>query len=163
MQTGVTGRSRVLVYNSFFRKLISALRHADTNAALNRGSREWTPIVAGQRTLPSFVPPRQIGCMIGYSSQTVTFDQFCQHVEKQLCRLGQLENGQFPMTRREVSRGGKVCGFYFCIHGPRSVKLTAVYDQRQKTTIYYGTDGVRRSQEIMSVAMPLPSPPLRSA
>lgn len=92
--------------------------------------------------------------MIGFSPQTVSFDKFCQHVEKQLCRIGQLECGQFPMTRREVSRGGKSCGVYFCIHGPRSVKLTAVYDHRKKTTLYYGTDGVRRNQEMMTVALP---------
>ncbi len=92
--------------------------------------------------------------MIGYSSNTVSFEKFCLHVESYLCRLGQLEPGQFPMTRRKVSRGGKSCGLYFCVHGPRSVKLTAVYDHQTKTTIYYGTDGVRRDQESISVRLP---------
>jgi len=58
------------------------------------------------------------------------------------------------MTRREVVRSGQSCGLYFCIHGPRSVKLTAVYDHRQKLAIYYGTDGARRRQESIGVAMP---------
>lgn len=92
--------------------------------------------------------------MIGFSLQTVSFDHFCRHVEVYLCRIGQLEPGEFPMTRRQVSRGGESCGLYFCVHGPRSVKLTAVYDHRKKTTIYYGTDGVRRSQESISVQLP---------
>ncbi|WP_182865931.1 hypothetical protein [Stieleria mannarensis] len=96
--------------------------------------------------------------MIGFSSQTISFDKFCRHVEAYLCRLGQLEPGQFPMTRRQVLRGGESCGLYFCVHGPRSVKLTAVYDHRKKTTIYYGTDGVRRSQESISVKLPSPQP-----
>jgi len=100
-------------------------------------------------------------CMIGFSPKIVSFDQFCRHVEKQLCQIGQLEVGQFPMTRREVSRGGQSCGLYFCIHGPRSVKLTAVYDHRKRAAIYYGTDGVRQRQE--SIGVKLPSPPRRSA
>lgn len=75
-----------------------------------------------------------------------------------LCRLGQLETGQFPMTKRPVLRGGTSCGLYFCVHGPRSVKLTAVYDSRQKTTIYYGTDGARRHDERISVNLPSPQP-----
>ncbi len=65
------------------------------------------------------------------------------------------------MTRRQVLKGGESCGVYFCVHGPRSVKLTAVYDHKRKTTIYYGTDGTRRGQESISVL--LPSPPRSSA
>ncbi|MEL6106750.1 MAG: hypothetical protein AAFU85_11955 [Planctomycetota bacterium] len=65
------------------------------------------------------------------------------------------------MTSREMYRGGEACGFYFCIHGPRSVKLVAVYDHGKQKTIYYGTDGVRRAQETINLRMP--SPPLRSA
>lgn len=96
--------------------------------------------------------------MIGFSPQTVSFERFCRHVEAQLCRIGQLEPGQFPMTRRQVLRGGQSCGFYFCVHGPRSVKLTAVYDHKRKTTIYYGTDGVRRGQESILVKLPSATP-----
>lgn len=94
--------------------------------------------------------------MIGFPAQSVPFEQFCEHVEKNLCRLGQLEPGQFPLTQRAVSRGGKSCGIYFCLHGPRSVKLTAVYDQTSQTTIYYGVDGVRRDQEKVNVQLPSP-------
>ncbi len=58
------------------------------------------------------------------------------------------------MTRRPVLRSGKHCGMYFCIHGPRSVKLTAVYDAVSKMLIYYGADGTRRGQESVNVRMP---------
>ena len=107
--------------------------------------------------------------MIGISHPTIAFDQFRLHIEEQLCRIGQLESGQFPLTSREMFRGGESCGFYFCIHGPRSVKLVAVYDRRKQKTIYYGTDGVRRAQESINVLMPSaqrsdsPSPQRRSA
>ncbi|MFG0261569.1 MAG: hypothetical protein ACF788_04185 [Novipirellula sp. JB048] len=55
-----------------------------------------------------------------------------------------LESKQFPMTQREVIRGGKTCGMYFCLHGPRSVKLTAICDFQKNSIIYYGSDGIRR-------------------
>ena len=82
--------------------------------------------------------------MIGFSSQQIDFNALRCTVEKKLCELGNLEPHQFPMTGREVVKGGKTCGFYFCVHGPRSVKLTAVCDLTKKTVIYYGSDGVRR-------------------
>lgn len=65
-------------------------------------------------------------------------------VESRLCELGHLEPEQFPLTMREVVRAGKKCGIYFCLHGPRSVKLTAICDFKTKSLIYYGSDGVRR-------------------
>ena len=48
------------------------------------------------------------------------------------------------MTQREVIRGGKSVGVYFCVHGPRSVKLTAICDFDQSTVIFYGSDGIRK-------------------
>ena len=37
-----------------------------------------------------------------------------------------LELDQFPLTERKVIKSGRTCGVYFCLHGPRSVKLTAM-------------------------------------
>lgn len=91
--------------------------------------------------------------MIGFSSKQIDFDTLRCTVEKKLCEIGNLEPHQFPMTGREVVKGGKTCGFYFCVHGPRSVKLTAVCDLTKKMVIYYGTDGVR----VESTKLPLAS------
>ena len=68
-----------------------------------------------------------------------------ESVERKLCELGNLVSGQFPMTRRDLIRGGQPVGSYFCVHGPRSVKLTAIHDTRQNQIIFYGSDGVRRT------------------
>jgi hypothetical protein len=65
-------------------------------------------------------------------------------IESRLCELGNLVTGQFPMTQREVIRGGRNIGIYFCVHGPRSVKLTAIYDVPKKQVILYGSDGLRK-------------------
>lgn len=82
--------------------------------------------------------------MIGLSPQTIDFDALRDTVERRLCDLGHLEPKQFPMTQREVIRCGKTCGVYFCVHGPRSVKLTAIADLQNRTLIFYGSDGIRR-------------------
>ncbi len=54
------------------------------------------------------------------------------------------------MTERVVVRQDRPCGIYFCMHGPRSVKLTAVLDLDKETLLFYGSDGVRA--EIVEVA-----------
>jgi hypothetical protein len=47
------------------------------------------------------------------------------------------------MTQRQVIKAGRMCGVYFCLHGPRSVKLTAIADFECASLICYGSDGSR--------------------
>ena len=76
--------------------------------------------------------------------QTFASERFRQRVEARLCELGNLVSGQFPMTHRPVMKGQRNVGTYFCVHGPRSVKLTAIHDRVRNEILYYGSDGVRR-------------------
>lgn len=89
--------------------------------------------------------------MIGLSARSIDFNSLRETVERQLCELGHLEPKQFPMTQREVVRAGKTCGLYFCVHGPRSVKLTAIADLQNNTVIFYGSDGIRRQSVPLSI------------
>ena len=82
--------------------------------------------------------------MIGISLQSFDLTRMRQQVESKLCELGSLEPQQFPLTQREVVRRGKTCALYFCLHGPRSVKLTAIADLKSRSLVFYGSDGVRR-------------------
>jgi len=70
-----------------------------------------------------------------------------EFVQQKLCEIGMLELDQFPMTERKVIKGGQTCGVYFCLHGPRSVKLTAIADFERKSLICYGSDGTRSGEE----------------
>lgn len=70
-----------------------------------------------------------------------------EFVEQKLCEIGMLEVDQFPMTERKVVKGGQTCGVYFCLHGPRSVKLTAIADFERKSLICYGSDGTRSVEQ----------------
>lgn len=94
--------------------------------------------------------------MIALSPRKANFEALCQTVEQRLCEIGHLEPHQFPMTQREVVRGGKICGVYFCVHGPRSVKLTAICDFTHNTLIYYGSDGIRRESVNVPITQPMP-------
>ena len=96
--------------------------------------------------------------MIGFTPHKIDFTTLCEKVEKRLCELGHLVPFQFPMTQREVIRAGKTVGVYFCVHGPRSVKLTAICDFTQNTVIFYGSDGIRRESVQVAVQSPVPQP-----
>lgn len=89
--------------------------------------------------------------MIRFSAKAIDLESLQQKVENRLCEIGHLVPNQFPMTQREVVRGGKSAGIYFCVHGPRSVKLTAICDFVKNTIIYYGSDGVRKQSETLVV------------
>ena len=89
--------------------------------------------------------------MIALPSRAIDLDTLSRTVERRLCELGHLEPDQFPMTQREVIRGGRTCGVYYCLHGPRSVKLTAICDFDKNTLLYYGSDGIRRESVRVAV------------
>ena len=92
--------------------------------------------------------------MIALTTRKVDYETLCSTVEKRLCDLGHLVDNQFPMTQREVMRAGKTVGVYFCVHGPRSIKLTAICDFTKSTIIFYGSDGIRRE----SMKLPMMKP-----
>lgn len=74
-------------------------------------------------------------------------------VNETLCDYEQLELGAFPTTERILIQGGRPCGIFFCLHGPRSVKTIAIWETRQNTLLFYGSNG-ERFQKTQLVASP---------
>lgn len=66
-----------------------------------------------------------------------------EHVYQVLCQYEKLEHGVFPMTETVLKRRRQPCGIYFCLHGPRSVKFTAIWDSDRNTLLFYGATGER--------------------
>jgi hypothetical protein len=66
-----------------------------------------------------------------------------EYVNETICHHEQLEIGAFEMTQRILTRGGRPCGIYFCVHGPRQVKLSAIWESERNTVLFYGSDGER--------------------
>jgi hypothetical protein len=54
-----------------------------------------------------------------------------------------LEVGSFPLTERVLVRGGKPCGMYFCLHGPRALRLAAIWETDSNAILFYSARGER--------------------
>jgi hypothetical protein len=70
-------------------------------------------------------------------------DTIREFVRDELCQKNQLEKDAFQMTERVLVRQGKPCGLFFCIYGPRSVRLTAVWDLQRSALFFYDSLGRR--------------------
>ena len=80
------------------------------------------------------------------ASEFVETDQFQairEYIRDELCQRNELERDAFQMAQRVLKRHGKPCGFYFCIYGPRSVRLTAVWDLNRAAIYFYDSLGRR--------------------
>jgi hypothetical protein len=71
------------------------------------------------------------------------FEAVREFVRDELCDKNELERDAFEMSERVLTRQGKPCGFYFCIYGPRSVRLTAVWDLAREMILFYDSLGRR--------------------
>ncbi len=72
-----------------------------------------------------------------------TLEQLREFVNEVLCEHHQLEPGIFPLTERILVRGERPCGLYFCLHGPRAVKFSAIWETENNTVLFYGSTGER--------------------
>ncbi|MGN6546386.1 MAG: hypothetical protein ACTHK7_15135 [Aureliella sp.] len=66
-----------------------------------------------------------------------------EFVREELCEKNQLEKNAFQMTERVLVKKGQPCGLFFCIYGPRSVRLTAVWDLDRGSVFFYDSLGRR--------------------
>ncbi|HZZ73127.1 MAG TPA: hypothetical protein VFE24_12805 [Pirellulales bacterium] len=65
------------------------------------------------------------------------------YINETLCHHDQLEINAFQMTERVLVRSGKPCGIFFCLHGPREVKFTAIWESESNSVFFYGSSGAR--------------------
>ncbi|HXT60800.1 MAG TPA: hypothetical protein VN699_19335 [Pirellulales bacterium] len=85
--------------------------------------------------------------------QIQSLDDLRNYVNETLCEFDQLETGAFRMTERILLRGGKPCGLYFCLHGPRAVKFSAIWETERNMVLFYSSSG-ERFQKTQLVAAP---------
>ena len=69
--------------------------------------------------------------------------QLRKFIAQTLCHENDFEVGVFQITERLLMRAGEPCGIFFCLHGPRSVKLTAVWETQKNKVLFYGSTGER--------------------
>ncbi len=81
--------------------------------------------------------------MLSTDQPLETINHLREFVNETICYHEQLEIGAFHMTERILTRGQSPCGIYFCIHGPRQVKFTAIWETDSNTVLFYGASGAR--------------------
>ena len=84
--------------------------------------------------------------------QIKNLQQLRQFVSHTLCQQNDFEEGIFQVTERILTRGDRTCGIFFCLHGPRSVKLTAVWETEKNSILFYGSTGERFKKTVLSTA-----------
>ncbi|NLS96356.1 MAG: hypothetical protein GXX96_29820 [Planctomycetaceae bacterium] len=76
-------------------------------------------------------------------TQISNVDALREFVNETLCEHYELKLDAFEMTERVLRRGGRPCGMYFCLHGPRAVKFTAIWETDRNQILFYGSTGER--------------------
>ena len=72
-----------------------------------------------------------------------TLEELRQFVADTLGRLEMLKSDQFELTQQVLYRAHKPCGVLFCLHGPRALRLSAIWDTDQNRILFYGSCGRR--------------------
>lgn len=66
----------------------------------------------------------------------------------------ELSEGAFPISEQMLRRGDHPCGIHFCLHGPRAVRFTAIWESDQNQIYFYGEQG----QRVDRIRIPNPVP-----
>lgn len=83
--------------------------------------------------------------------------ELSRYVDKILCLHNDLEVGGYPMTTRHLTRRGAFCGITFCLHGPRAVKLIAIWEADSNSILFFDSSGERTHRKTLS-DLPLINP-----
>ena len=68
-------------------------------------------------------------------------------VYQTLCRDHELLMNAFPTTETLLKRNDNdACGMMFCLHGPRAVKFSAIWEKDHNRVFFYGPSGKRYLQ-----------------
>jgi hypothetical protein len=102
---------------------------------------------------------RSIVRLLGVSrmpeDQLTSLAELKSYVQNKLSEDHQLLPGAFPVTERLLVRGGRPCGLSFCLHGPRSVKLTAIWEAARNLVLFYDESGTRyQTRTVGSARLP---------
>ena len=68
-------------------------------------------------------------------------------VYQTLCRDHELLLNAFPTSETVLKKSNDdCCGVMFCLHGPRAVKFSAIWEKEKNRILFYGPTGKRYLQ-----------------
>jgi hypothetical protein len=72
-----------------------------------------------------------------------SLDDLRAFVHKTLCDRENILHDQFGLSETVLIRRGQECGLHFCVRGPRSVRLEAIWVADRNTVYFYDAQGTR--------------------
>lgn len=72
-----------------------------------------------------------------------SLDDLRAFVHQTLCDRENILRDQFALTETKLLRHGKVCGLQFCLQGPRSIRLGAIWVADHNLIYCYDARGAR--------------------
>ena len=81
--------------------------------------------------------------MVECNTSIHNFEDIRRYVTETLSEIELLRPDSSQLTLRLLKRSGQPCGVYFCLHGPRAVKLSAIWETDANTILFYGSRGER--------------------
>ena len=72
-----------------------------------------------------------------------SWEELISYVHKTLCKRENLVADQFPISEMPLSKAGNACGVQFTLHGPRQLRLSAIWASEQNVIYFYDTGGKR--------------------
>ncbi len=80
-------------------------------------------------------------------SSISTVEELQDYVYETLCVDNDLLTDAFPKSKSAIRySNGEICGVLFCVHGPRTVDFTAIWERRENRILFYGSSGERYRQ-----------------
>lgn len=72
-----------------------------------------------------------------------TLDDLRAFIHHTLCRRENILEDQFGLTETPLTRNGTRCGLQFCLQGPRSIRLEAIWVADRNLLYCYDARGIR--------------------
>ena len=92
-----------------------------------------------------------------------TLSELRGYVHQTLCQKENLVPEQFRMREMELRRSGTICGIQFSLHGPRQVRLSAVWAADKNQLYFYDTAGIRFFKVQLDQRLEQPQEAVRAA
>ena len=81
-----------------------------------------------------------------------TLEELRKYVHETLCQHDVLEPAHSPLVQSPIKRSGRMCGLFFQVTGPRSVRLYAVWAGEEDRILFYDSIGQRFAETRLSDA-----------
>lgn len=79
-----------------------------------------------------------------------SIDELRRFVHGALCRHDRLDPEQTPLLCGAIKRGGKPCGLFFQVEGPRLLKTYAIWAGEEDRVLFYDSSGERFAEVKLS-------------